>query len=129
MANALSEYFQALERLKTKQPLRVPKGTRVTNDSVAVEAGRGKGSIKKSRPIFHELILAIDEAAVEQAKPASAARDKLDQAKASAANYREALEAALAREVSLLRELYAVKKQLAQLTGGVVLPIRGKTAS
>ena len=76
--------------------------------------------------IFHDLLLAIDQAAVEQAKPASDARDKLDQAKSSAANYKEALEAALAREVSLLRELYALKKQLAELTGGAVLPIRGK---
>lgn len=125
MSNSITEYFEALERLRINRPIRMPKNTKITNDSVSAEAGRGKGSIKKSRPIFQELIMAIDEAAVEQLKPADALSDKLEKAKSSAARYREQLDAALAREVSLLRELYAVKKQLALLTGGNVLPIRG----
>lgn len=125
MTNSITEYFDALDRLRTNRPIRVPKNTKITNDSVSIEAGRGKGSIKKSRPIFQELIGAIDEAAVEQSKSTDASNDKLVKARNSAAQYREMLDAALAREVSLLRELYAVKKQLATLTGGNVLPIRG----
>lgn len=125
MSSPLDEYFDALERLKAGQPLRVARGTRITNDAVALEAGRGKGSIKKSRPMFRALLDAIDHAAAGQTTPALAARHKLEKAKDSANAYREQLEAALAREVSLLRELYALKKELARLTGRKVLPIRG----
>lgn len=124
MSNSITEYFEALERLRTNRSIRMPKNTKITNDSVSVEAGRGKGSIKKSRSTFQELITAIDQAAVEQSKPADVLSEKLEKAKSSATQYREQLDAALAREVSLLRELYAVKKQLAVLTGGNVLPIR-----
>jgi hypothetical protein len=123
--SSLDEYFGALERLKAGQPLRVARGTRITNDAVALEAGRGKGSIKKSRPVFRALLDAIEQAAAGQTTPARAARHKLEKAKDSANGYREQLEAALAREVSLLRELYAVKKELARVTGRNVLPIRG----
>jgi hypothetical protein len=128
MTSQITEYVEALERLRANRPMRVPKGTKITNDAVSTEAGRGKGSIKKSRLIFQELIHAIDEAAVEQSKSTNSSRDKLVKAKNSAAQYRDALDAALARKVSLLRELYAVKKQLAALTGGNVLPIRGRPA-
>jgi hypothetical protein len=60
MADILKEYFAALGRLKEGKPVNVPKGTRITNDSVSLEAGRKKGTIKKSRPIFSDLIEAID---------------------------------------------------------------------
>lgn len=124
MSNSLIEYTEALERLKNNQPVRVPKGTKITNDAVALEAGRGKGSIKKSRPVFHDLIEAIEHAAAGQVNRAVVSKDKLNKAKKLALQYREELEAALAREVSLLRELYTVRKQLADLTGATVLPIR-----
>lgn len=120
----LDDYFEALARLKAGRSVNVPKGTKITNDAVAIEAGRGKGSIKKSRLIFASLIQAINEAATEQAKGASLHKDRLDKAKKSADQYRLELESALAREVSLLYELYEVKKKLALLTGAKVLPLR-----
>jgi len=120
------EYFNALERLVAGKPTRVPKGTKITNDAVALEAGRGKGSIKKSRPVFASLIEAIDQAAAKQATGANQDKERLDKAKTSAADYRQQLEAALAREVSLLKELYEVRKQLALLTIEKLLPIRGR---
>lgn len=123
----LDDYFAALERLKTGRPQRVPKGSRITNDAVSVEAGRGKGSIKKSRAVFADLVKAIDDAATEQARPESAERDKLLRVKGEAESLRKQLEAALAREVSLLKELYETRKQLARLTGEKVVPIRGMT--
>jgi hypothetical protein len=42
---------------------------------------------------------------------------------------RDQLDAALAREISLLAELYETKKKLEKLTGEKVLPIRGKIRS
>lgn len=124
MTQSLADYFSALERLKTGRTIHVSKGTKITNDAVSLEAGRGKGSIKKSRPIFADLIQAIDSAAITQLQGTNLQKEKLDKAKHSAHQYRIDLEAALAREVSLLYELYELKKQLAQLTGANVLPLR-----
>jgi hypothetical protein len=120
----LEEYFAALERLKTGNPQIVRKGTRITNDSVSMEAGRGKGSIKKSRDTFADLISSITLAAAEQSSPKIKQKERLARTRSMAAQYQCDLEAALAREVSLLKELYDVKKELARLTGDSVVPIR-----
>lgn len=122
--NSLEEYFEALARLVANKPERIAPGTRITNDAVAQEAGRGKGSIKKSRPVFADLIAAIDAAATAQATAANPDKDKLAAAKAAAEDYRQKWEAALARELSLVQELFELKQQLAKLTGGNVLPLR-----
>jgi hypothetical protein len=120
----LEEYFAALERLKTGNPKIVRKGTRITNDSVSMEAGRGKGSIKKSRDTFADLISSITLAAAEQSSPKIKQKERLARTRSMVAQYQCGLEAALAREVSLLKELYDVKKELARLTGDSVVPIR-----
>src|ERR1700692_80907 len=111
------EYYAALERLKAGRPTVVPKGSKISKDAGSVEAGRGKGSIKKSRDVFTDLIGAITLAAAEQSKPAFEQKAKLAKTRGVAEQYRCDLEAALAREVSLLKELYEVRKRLAQLTG------------
>lgn len=118
------EYFQALDRLKNGRPRLVDRGTKITNDAVSLEAGRKKGSIKKSRPFFKELIEAIDAAAIEQARPQEEKGNRLNKVKQTAESLRIQLDAALARELSLLAELYETKKRLAQLTGENILPIR-----
>jgi hypothetical protein len=125
----LDDYFAALERLKKGRPNIVPKGTKINNDWVALEAGRKNCSIKKSRAVHADLIKAIDEAATEQAKPKNEQKERLDKAKNSAGHYRLQLEAALVREISLLYELYETKKELARLTGEKVIPIRGRSAA
>lgn len=121
----LDDYFDALERLKKGMPKRVPKGTKITNDAVALEAGRGKGSIKKSRLVFASLIAAIEEAGQTQASSARENQERLVKTKALAEDYRAKWEAALGRELCLLRELAETKKKLAKLTGANILPIRG----
>ena len=127
MLDILKDYFEALERLKRNKPVNVPKGTRITNDSVSLEAGRKKGTIKKSRPIFRDLVKAIDAAKAE-ANPRDELRERLDEAKAEAARYRTLWEEALAREVSLVKQLWdkreAWAKERAALTGGKVTLIR-----
>lgn len=121
----LDDYFAALDRLKNGRPDILSKGTKITKDAVALEAGRGKGSIKKSRPVFVDLIQAINEAAAEQSRPNNEQKTRLNKAKNTADQLRRDLEAALAREISLLHELYETKKKLATFTNGKVLPIRG----
>lgn len=128
MTDILKDYFEALERLKRGKPVNVPKGTKITNDSVSLEAGRKKGTIKKSRPIFSDLIEAIEAAAKTETKPGDEMRARLDEAKAQAERYRALWEKALAREVSLVKQLWdereAWAKERAALSGSKVIPIK-----
>lgn len=123
-SDPLADYFEALDRLQKGRPKVVPAGTKITNDAVSLEAGRKKGSIKKSRDLFRDLIAAIDAASTGQSQPRQDQVDRLNRAKQSAGDLREQLDAALAREISLLAELYETKKRLSQLTGENVLPLR-----
>ncbi|WP_299161742.1 hypothetical protein [Accumulibacter sp.] len=130
MPDILKDYVEALERLKRGTPVNVPKGTKISNDSVSLEAGRKKGTIKKSRPIFSDLIEAVDAAATAEVKPRDEKRERLNAAKAEAARYRALWEEALAREVSLVKQLWdereAWAKERAALSRRQVTPI-GKT--
>jgi len=128
MSDILKDYFDALDRLKHGKPHNVREGTKITNDSVSLEAGRKKGTIKKSRPVFSELIDAINAATNAESKPADAMRERLDQAKAEAAKYRTLWEEALAREVSLVKELWDARevwaKEREAMNSAKVTPIR-----
>jgi len=124
MKNAMVEYFEALERLKSNTPRLAGRGTKITNDAVALEAGRGKGSIKKSRPIFADLIVAIDQAAEVQSLALQTEKIRLEKFKKDAHDYRQYWEDAIGREISLLLELYELKQQLRKLTGANVVPLR-----
>ena len=127
MSDILEEYFEALERLKSGKTVIMPKGARIANDCVSLEAGRKKGTIKKSRPIFAELIKAIDAAKEEESNPEDEIRVRLDAARAEVTRYRTLWEGALAREVSLLKQLWDEReswaKERAALAGGKVTPI------
>lgn len=124
MSEFLSEYFEALERLKQGKPIRISASTKITNDSVALEAGRNKGAIKKSRIIFSDLIVAIEIAAKEQ-KELSVDQRKIFKLQEEVKNIRKDLENALGRELSLLYENYQLKKQLNTFTELDIIPIRG----
>lgn len=124
MTQPLSDYFEALERLKNSTSTIVDKGTKITNDAVALEAGRQKGSIKKSRVVFSDLILAIEAAAIQQSKLLNKPEEKMEKAKNDIAYYKKAWEESLARETSLLNEVFELKKELSQLNGINVFPIK-----
>lgn len=127
MSDILKDYFDALERLKKGKPVNVLKGTKITNDSVSLEAGRKKGTIKKSRPVFSDLIQAIEAAAKEGGNPQDEMKERLMEAKAEAARYRALWEEALNREVSLVKQIWDERqiwaKEKAALTGDKVTSI------
>lgn len=123
MSEFLGEYFEALERLKLGKPLHVPVDTKISNDSVALEARRSKGAIKKSRSIFADLIVAIEVAAKEK-KILPIEQRKVLKLQDEVNTLRKDLERALGREMSLLYENYQLKKQLNTLNGVNVIPIR-----
>jgi len=114
----LDDYYAALKRLIKGRPERVPEGTRITNDAVALEAGRGKGSIKKSRPQFQDLICDIAAAAKDQPDPkrdltaqVGKLKSKLADTKKSAQQIQDAYEQSLMRELSLLRKIHELEKE------------------
>ncbi|EGC7113007.1 hypothetical protein H9T43_002179 [Salmonella enterica] len=116
----LSDYYAALERL-------IKRKAKINNDTVALEAGRKKGTIKKSRPIYTLLIKDIENAAFEQSQINNNYQHKLTQYKNAAIELRKQLDGAYAREVSLLAELLETKRKLHALTGESILPLRRKT--
>ena len=97
MPDILQDYRDALARLRRGKPENVPKGTKITNDSVSLEAGRKKGTIKRCRPIFKDLIDEINAAAEEQSKPEDAQKARIDELKAEVVKYRTLWEEALTR--------------------------------
>jgi hypothetical protein len=126
---ALKLYNEALDRLIPGKPVNVQKGTRINNDSVSLEAGRGKGSIKKSRAGYTDLIAHIDEAALKQSQPKRDAAERTHRMNSRVAELEEKPDAALGREMSLVYELLSVRKQLAILTDEKIVPIRRNKGS
>ena len=123
-SETLSDYYDALDRLIKGVPKILPKGTKITNDAVSLEAGRKKGSIKKSRELFRELILAIELASTQQLTVNGQSKDKLIKLRGELKGLRDQLDESLAREMSLLLELYETKKALSKITGADIIPIR-----
>lgn len=103
----VGKYFAALERLKAR-------GEAISNDAVALEAGSGRGSIKKSRPAYAELIAAIELAAEKQAE-AKVASDPVPGMRKDIDDLTRRLDQSLDREVALLHELYDLRAEVKQL--------------
>lgn len=112
--DALDEYRDALKRLVLGDSVRLPVGTKISKDTVALEAGRGRGSIKKSRPVFLRLIEEIEVAAKEQSKRIDAEVDLKSELYYYKSNYMEALK----RELSLVVEIMELKQELAKASSG-----------
>ena len=77
--SVLNEYYAALERLKANKPMVLPKGSAINNDTVALEAGRKRGSIKKSR--HAALVEVIEQAALEAGQHVLSPAQQIEQAK------------------------------------------------
>lgn len=104
----VDKYFAALERLKAR-------GEPISNDAVALEAGSGRGSIKKSRPAYAELIAAVN-AAAQQLAETKAASDPVPSMRKDIEDLTRRLDQSLDREVALLHELYDLRAEVKQLT-------------
>lgn len=122
--NGMQNYWDALERLKKNKPIKVAPGARINNDTVALEAGRKRGSIKKSRSVFNRLINAIDEAASQTVQSQTGLKEKLAKEKLQKANYQELYIQSLNRELMLLDRLAELEKLLKQY--GKIIPISAK---
>lgn len=120
--SALENYRASLHRLMNGRPQIVPKGSAINKDTVALEAGRKRGSIKKSRAENTELIAEIEAAAAAanqnaQIKPSAAQEVEKQKSLKKAAHgqlvsLRKDYELALSKIVSLVHENYMLKQQL-----------------
>ena len=113
------EYFEALERLKKNKPINVPKGSCINNDTVALEAGRKRGSIKRSRKEFEALILDIEGASAgalscrhKSTSQEQELRSKLSKLREKVKETEEKYYATLGRELSLICQIKELKEQL-----------------
>ncbi|MEO8641319.1 hypothetical protein [Pseudomonas sp.] len=118
--NTLEIYRAALYRLIDNKPQIVPKGSAINKDTVALEAGRKRGSIKKSRAANVPLIAEIETASVaqqEQSKPTPAQEvEKQKTLKKVAQNRLESIrddyDIALMKIVSLVHENHALQQEI-----------------
>lgn len=134
---AVSKHFQALERLEKDQPKIVSKGTLINNDSVAVEAGAKKGSIRKARAGHQVLITEIQAASDRKRLPPPGTQavskgrersleEKLEHCLKELAACQQQRDEAIAREISLIAELRDAQNQIVQMSSGKVKSIHAK---
>ena len=114
--SALNEYYAALERLKANKPTILPKGSAINNDSVALEAGRKRGSIKKSRhaALVEMIELATQEVGQNVLSPAQQVEQAKNKTKAVRTDYeqlKEDYEKLLEKCNSLLLENFELKQK------------------
>ena len=114
--SAVNEYYAALERLKANKPTVLPKGSAINNDTVALEAGRKRGSIKKSR--HAALVQAIELAAQQAGQNVLSPAQQIEQAKSKTkvvkSDYeqlQENYEILLEKCTSLLLENFELKQK------------------
>jgi hypothetical protein len=117
----MQDYWNALERLRNNKPIILPKGSLINKDTVALEAGRLRGSIKKSRESFSPLISAIEQARLEIPNQDLNFKIKIISEREQKNNYRELYHQSLNRELMLLHRLANLEKQLKRY--GNVTPI------
>lgn len=115
--SVVNEYYAALERLKVNKPTVLPKGAAINNDTVALEAGRKRGSIKKSRHAV--LIDAIEFAAQEVGKNVLSPTQQIEKAKSKTKSVKtdyeqlkEDYEKLLEKANSLLLENFELRQKI-----------------
>jgi hypothetical protein len=108
---SLKHYYEALERLKNGKPEILDEGYDINNDTVALEANRGRGSIKAKR--HPELISAINDAAdIKRGLDGNTETDSSIEMKYQAALNREVLLVERLRELEL--KIIELEKSMVQ---------------
>lgn len=104
---SLGKYYEALDRLIKNSPNVVAKGTKISYDSVSLEAGQSKGSIKKSRPVFSELIKTIDKHKVNKKVMPD---PNISNLHLEIQKLKKSLNDSLSREINLINEIHELRK-------------------
>lgn len=112
MSGDLKVYYDALDRLSRNRPEIVVRGSLITFDNVALEAGKSKGAIKANRAVYRKLRNDILLAKEAQNSPQVAVEYRLNSLKAEVYKYKQLYEEAIKREISLYRQLSDMKDRL-----------------
>lgn len=127
--STINEYRAALHRLISNKPLNLSKGSSINKDTVALEAGRKRGSIKKSRLEHAQLIAEIEAAALTQKASSQESANQLidrqkrlkNSAQQERDHFKKAYELALTKIVSLEYENHFLKQQINELKNTATL--------
>lgn len=123
----IDEYFAALSRLVDNKPIVLKKYSSITNDNVAIEAGRKKGSIKKSRESFVDLIEAISQANEVQRKSAKNDKSKYEKVKLEIEKYRKMYESSLSRELMMIKRIHELENELSDERKSKIVSIKKRS--
>lgn len=110
-SEVLQEYEAALQRLIENKPNILPPGSKITINNVCLEAGRGKGSIRKDRACFDQLREKTKTAAAKQKKDNSAKPNK-----GAEKLFKDLYHESLARELMLILQIDELDKDLSALS-------------
>ncbi|RMR37469.1 hypothetical protein ALP36_04379 [Pseudomonas syringae pv. coriandricola] len=110
-SDVILQYETALQRLVENKPNILPPGSKITINNVALEAGRGKGSIRKDRECFDELREKTKAAAAKQKTENSAKPNK-----GAEKLFRDLYHKSLARELMLISQIDELDKDLSALS-------------
>lgn len=110
----MNDYWEALARLIEGRPINISKHSAINKDTVALEAGRKRGSIKKSRKSFSKLIEAIESASITKAVKSTTPREQLKREKEQTAKYKKLYLEALNRELMLHERLADLEKRISK---------------
>lgn len=110
-SDVILQYETALQRLVENKPNVLPPGSKITINNVALEAGRGRGSIRKDRECFNELREKTKAAAAKQKKENSAKLNKGDEKL-----FKDLYHESLARELMLISQIDELDKGLTALS-------------
>lgn len=111
--NSINDYYEALQRLVEGKQKIVPTGSKINNDTVALEAGRTRGSIKKSRASHEKLINDIRLA--EQGLLMKDPNVQHDADREKVVYLKNMLDESLEREISLLFENFNLHQEILRL--------------
>jgi len=117
----LEEYYEALHRLINNNPVNVSKDAKINKDTVALEAGRKRGSIKKSREVFLELIEAIEKASENKSKSTSQHIEQITKLKDKMNNFKHLYEEALNRELMYIERINELEKVLKNISSNKII--------
>jgi len=123
VSKAKQDYYDALERLKAGKPINVPVGSLINKDTVALEAGKKRGSIRNRSDEDSLLIQAIEFSAAQfnkKSKESSSVKiknqkDKLDNKQEEIDNIKSQRDEAYSRYMSLLMHNYQLQRELRKL--------------
>ena len=107
-----NEYWKALERLKRNKPLKIQLNSPINKDTVALEAGKKRGSIRSSRSSFNKLIAAIEAANSNQNSPIEKQKKQLEKSRKTISKYKELYHESLNRELMLIERVSQLEKEL-----------------